>query len=138
LIALDTNALVRMLIEDDEKQALAVRKLVESIEKKGQQIMILTEVLIETVWVFESVYHCTREEIYRFLEALMNTTVFIFSEPQVIGNAIRLYENGGDFADLVIVMQAMNHHATKLFSFDKKLQKSFPDYVIEKLSSTSF
>jgi len=34
-------------------------------------------------------------------------------------------------------MQAINHHATKLFSFDKKLQKSFPDYVVEKLSATS-
>ena len=137
MIALDTNALVRMLIEDNEKQALAVRKLVESIEKKGHQIIILNEVLIETVWVLESVYHCTREDIYRFLETLMNTTVFTFSEPQVIGNAIHLYKKGGDFADLVIVMQAINHHATKLFSFDKKLQKSFPDYVIEKLKATS-
>lgn len=137
MIALDTNALVRMLIEDDEKQALTVKKLVESIEKKGRRIMILAEVLIETVWVLESVYRCTREDIYRFLEALMNTTVFVFSEPQVMGNAVHLYENGGDFADLVIVMQAINHHATKLFSFDKKLQKSFPDYVIEKLGAAS-
>lgn len=126
-----------MLIEDNEKQALAVRRLIESMEKRGQQIMILTEVLIKTVWVLESVDHCTREDIYRFLEALMHTTVFTFSEPQVTGNAIHQYKNGGDFADLVIVMQAINHHATKLFSFDKKLQKSFPDYVVEKLSATS-
>jgi hypothetical protein len=32
-----------------------------------------------------------------------------------------------------IVMQTLNHHARKIFSFDKKLQKSFPDYVVEKL-----
>jgi predicted nucleic-acid-binding protein len=133
LIALDTNALVRMLIEDNEKQALTVKKLIESVEKKGQQIIILTEVLIETVWVLESVYECTREDIYRFLEALMHTTVFTFSEPQVMGNAIYHFKKGGDFADLVIVMQALNHHARKIFSFDKKPQKTFPDYVVEKL-----
>jgi len=133
LIALDTNALVRMLIEDNEKQALTVKKLIESVEKKGQQIIILTEVLIETVWVLESVYECTREDIYRFLETLMHTTVFTFSEPQVMGNAIYRFKKGGDFADLVIVMQALNHHARKIFSFDKKLQKTFPDYVVEKL-----
>ena len=133
MIALDTNALVRMLIEDNEKQALTVKKLIESVEKKGQQIIILTEVLIETVWVLESVYECTREDIYRFLETLMHTTVFTFSEPQVMGNAIYRFKKGGDFADLVIVMQALNHHARKIFSFDKKLQKTFPDYAVEKL-----
>jgi len=133
LIALDTNALVRMLIEDNEKQAVTVKKLIESVEKKGQQIIILTEVLIETAWVLESVYDCTRKDIYRFLETLMHTSIFIFSEPQVMGNAIRHFRKGGDFADLVIVMQAINHRARKIFSFDKKLQKTFPDYVIEKL-----
>ena len=133
MIALDTNVLVRMLIEDDEKQANKVKKLIESVEKKSQQIIILNEVLIETVWVLESVYECTREEIYRFLETLMSTSVFIFSEPQVMRNAIYHFKRGGDFADLVIVMQALYHHARKMFSFDKKLQKSFPDYVVEKL-----
>jgi len=133
LIALDTNALVRLLIEDDEKQARKVKKLIESVEKQGQQILILTEVLIETVWVLESVYECTREDIHRFLETMMYTSIFTFSEPRIIGNVIRHFKKGGDFADLVIVMQSINHQAKKIFSYDKKLQKSFPDYVVEKL-----
>jgi len=133
LIALDTNALVRLLIEDDEKQALTVKNIIESAEKQGQQILILTEVLIETVWVLESVYECTREDIYRFLETMMYTSIFIFSEPQIIGNVIHHFKRGGDFADLVIVMQSLNHQAKKNFSFDKKLQKLFPDYVVENL-----
>jgi len=133
LIALDTNALVRILIEDDEKQALAVKKLIELVENKAKKIIILTEVLIETVWVLESVYQCSREDIYQFLETLMYASIFTFSEPQVIGNAIHHFKKGGDFADLIIVMQAINHQAKKIFSFDKKLQKTFPDYVVEKL-----
>lgn len=133
MIALDTNALIRLLIEDDEKQASTVKNIIESAEKKGRQIIILTEVLIETVWVLESVYSCTREDIYRFLETLTCTSVFTFSEPQVIANAIRHFKKGGDFADLVIVLQALNHQAKKMLSFDKKLQKLFPDYVVENL-----
>ena len=135
MIALDTNALVRILIEDHEKQASTVKKIIESAEKKGQQIIILTEVLIETVWVLESVYECTREDIYRFLETLTYTSVFTFSDPQIIVNAIRHFKKGGDFADLIIVMQALNHQAKKMISFDKKLQKLFPDYVVENLDS---
>jgi len=35
LIALDTNTLVRLLIEDDEKQASTVKNIIESAEKKA-------------------------------------------------------------------------------------------------------
>ena len=42
-------------------------------------------------------------------------------------------EKGGDFADLLIVNQSKEYKAKKLISFDKKLQKTFPDFVIEKL-----
>jgi predicted nucleic-acid-binding protein len=133
LIALDTNALVRLLIEDNKKQASTVKNIIKYVEQKGQQIIILTEVLIETVWVLESVYECTREDVCRFLETLTYASAFTFSEPQIIVNAIRHFKKGGDFADLVIVMQSLNHQATKMISFDKKLQKLFPDYVVEKL-----
>ena len=134
MIALDTNALIRLLIEDDETQARKVKKLVESVEKQGQQIIILTEVLIETVWVLECVYGCTREDIFGFLKTMMHTSIFTFSEPWIIRNVIHHFKRAGDFADLVIVMQALNHKAKKIFSFDKKLQKSFPEYVVEKIS----
>ena len=133
MIALDTNALVRLLIEDNEKQASTVKNIIKSVEQKGQQIIILTEVLIETVWVLESVYECTQEDVCRFLETLTYASVFTFSEPQIIANAIRHFKKGGDFADLVIVMQSLNHQAKKMMSFDKKLQKLFPDYVVERL-----
>ena len=121
MIALDTNALVRMLIEDDENQALAVKRLMEAIEKKEDRIIILSEVFIETVGVLESVYEAIWKDIYRFLEALMYTSVFTFSEPQVIRNAIHHYKKGGDFADLIIVIQARNHQAKK----SSVLTKSF-------------
>ena len=133
MIALDTNALVRLLIEDNKKQASTVKNIIKYVEQKGQQIIILTEVLIKTVWVLESVYECTREDVCRFLETLTYASAFTFSEPQIIVNAIRHFKKGGDFADLVIVMQSLNHQATKMISFDKKLQKLFPDYVVEKL-----
>ena len=40
----------------------------------------------------------------------------------------------GDFADFIIIGQFRNYKAEKLISFDKKLQKRFPDYAVEKLT----
>jgi predicted nucleic-acid-binding protein len=107
MIAFDTNFVVRMLVEDDKKQAGAVRETVLYAEKNSIQILILSEVLIETVWVLESVYQCTKDEITQFL---------------------------GDFADFVIVEQAKQKQAKSFFSFDKKLQKKYPDYVVSNMS----
>jgi predicted nucleic-acid-binding protein len=61
MISFDTNALVRLLIEDDENQAKIVRAAVAISESNSRPILILLEVLIETVWVLESVYDCNRK-----------------------------------------------------------------------------
>lgn len=134
MIAFDTNAVVRMLIEDDEKQAKMVQKVVGLAEKNSVQIIILSEVLIETAWLLESVYRCTREDISQFLELLISTSTFTFSDSAVIRDAANHYKKGGDFADLLIVAQARKCRAKKFFSFDKNLQKIFPHYVVEKVN----
>lgn len=131
MIAIDTNALIRILIEDDAEQAKAVKNLIIKIESESDHILILIEVLIETVWVLESIYDCTREEIADFLEMIVRTSTFLVDEPAVMRSAVSQYRRGGDFADLIIVGQAKRCKAKNLISFDKKLQKKFPDYVIQ-------
>ena len=136
MIAFDTNFLVRMIVEDDRKQAGAVQEIVLYAEKNAIQILILSEVLIETVWVLESVYHCTRDEIAQFLETLISASSFTHPNPDVIRKAIKEYKRGGDFADFVIVEQAKQKQTKRFFSFDKKLQKKYPDYVVSNISMT--
>ena len=131
MIAIDTNALIRILIEDDAEQAKAVKDLIIQIESKSEHILILLEVLIETVWVLESVYDCTREEIADFLEMLARTSTFVVNESSVLRYAVSQYRWSGDFADLIIVGQAKRYKAEKIISFDKKLMKKFPDYVLQ-------
>jgi predicted nucleic-acid-binding protein len=133
MIAFDTNALVRMLVEDDAAQARTIKNIVSYIEDHSDRIIVPSEVLIETVWVLESVYHCTRAEVCNFLETLVRTATFAFEDPVVIRTAVSQYNQGGDFADLVIVNKAKRLKAKQLISFDKKLQKIFPGYVVESV-----
>jgi predicted nucleic-acid-binding protein len=90
IIAFDTNALVQMLIEDDKAQAKAVQEAVLFAEEKSLQILILSEVIIETVWVLETVYQCTRKEISRFLEKLISATTFKVPDSPIVRQAIQL------------------------------------------------
>jgi predicted nucleic-acid-binding protein len=137
VIALDTNALVRLLIEDNPDQARAVQTAVSHAEANSQQVLILSEVLIETVWVLESVYGCQRNEIANFLDTLMSAPTYAMPDKLVVQKAAVRYREGKDFADLIIVEQAKKHQAQKLLSFDKKLQKMFPDFVVADVSTCS-
>lgn len=133
MIALDTNAIVRVLTEDDEIQAKKVQDIINDAEVNGRRILILSEVVIETVWVLESVYHCNSEEISMVIENLLAAPTFYLPDSTVIRKVIKQFKNGGDFADLLIVGQAKTFRAEKLFSFDRKRQNLFPNFVTETI-----
>ena len=137
MIAIDTNALIRLLIEDSYRQAKAVQEIVIYAENNSLQILILNEVLIETVWVLESVYKCTRKDISQFLQRLITASVYTFTDSVLISRAVHQYKKGGDFADLLIICQAKKNKVEMFFSFDKKLQKKFTGYVYDKLPKSA-
>ena len=61
--ALDTNVLVRFLVKDDEQQAKAVYRIFKQTESKAEVFFVPTLVVLEIVWVLDSVYETTRQEI---------------------------------------------------------------------------
>jgi predicted nucleic-acid-binding protein len=133
MIALNTNAIIRVLIEDDKVQARTVQSIINEAEFEGRRILILSEVIIETIWVLESVYQCDNQEISMMVENLLSAPTFFLPDSVVIRKALKQYKKDGDFADLLIVGQAKHHKARKLFSFDRKLQNHFPDFVTESV-----
>ena len=137
MIAFDTNALVRILVEDDAAQAKIVENIITQVEECADQIILIPEVLVETVWVLESVYQCSRQEICDFLDTLLHTPTFLLSDSSAIRAAVSQYKRGGDFADFVIVNQAKRLQAKALVSFDRKLQKKYPGYVVDTLKDDS-
>ena len=55
MIAFDTNLLVRIAVNDDEKQAEIAEQLLET-----HQVFIPRTVLLETEWVLRSIYKKSR------------------------------------------------------------------------------
>lgn len=71
MIALDTNVLIRLITEDEPQQVKVVQDVMMMAENHKIKIIILSEVLIETVWVLESAYDCSRDEISMYLENIL-------------------------------------------------------------------
>ena len=59
MAAIDTNVLVRFLIQDDEQQGHLARKLIQHVLARGETLFIPVTVLLELEWVLRSHFFLT-------------------------------------------------------------------------------
>lgn len=115
MIALDTNALARLLIVDDSAQSVAARKLADS-----NRVLVLRTVLLETEWLLRGRFALGRDRILAFFKGLASTENFVFEDEVATRRALDWYGNGLDFAD---AMHAASTGETPLHTFDERLAK---------------
>lgn len=120
MIALDTNVLVRFLVQDHPEQARLAGEIIDQLSDEAPGF-ISREVLIELVWVLERAYRLGRDEIAAALDGLLTSTELQIEESDDAGSAVELYRNDGfGFADLMIAAAARRVGAAQLVTFDRK------------------
>lgn len=120
MIGIDTNVLVRFLVQDDAKQAAAARSLFDRCSSRTPGF-IGREVLIETVWVLERAYRQTPEAIASALMGLLEAEEIIVEQAADAVIAAMAYADGaGDFADHMITSTAIRAGCDTLYTFDRK------------------
>lgn len=123
--ALDTNAIVRFLVVDDENQAQVVRNILLDAEKKGDSLFVSLLVILETIWVLSSVYNISREDIIQALENLLILSVLQLECHERIATLCRVaLLSNTDIADLLIGLTAKDAGCTTTLTFDKKASDS--------------
>ena len=123
--ALDTNVLIRFLVNDDKAQGKKARDLLETAEKKGEAFLLPILVLMETIWVLDSVYGYSRNEIIRAIELISQMGVISMDNADTVTKFI-------DFAkttkvplhDLLIGTSAEDKGCEATITFDIKASKS--------------
>ena len=120
MIALDTNVLVRFLVQDDPLQAQLATKLIDQLTDDAQGF-VSREVLSELVWVLERAYRRGRAEIAVALDGLLSATELDIEGSDEVAPALELYRNDGfGFADLMLAAAARRGGANELVTFDRK------------------
>ena len=117
--ALDTNVLVRYLMQDDAAQAAKASRLIErcSAEEPGFIAMV---VLVELVWVLESSYGIERARIAAALELLLRTRELRVEQAGTAWHAVRMYRDSrADFADTLIARCAAAAGCERTLTFDR-------------------
>ena len=80
MIAVDTNVLIRYLVEDDPYQSRKAEQVFITAEEKGESLFISEIVLVETVWVLKRCYRLKREDIAEILVRLVHARQLSFDK----------------------------------------------------------
>ena len=114
--ALDTNVILRLLLEDEPKQLAVARRVV------AEPALVGTGVLMETAWVLRSTYRQSRVAIADALSAILSApTLHVNDEDGVRWALARYRDHGADLADMLHIVAARG--SSSFASFEKHLGK---------------
>lgn len=114
-VTADTNVLIRSVVRDNAKQALAADKVL----REAELIAVTLPSLCEFVWVLNKLYGLDRQDIAAAIRALTSVSSVVMDR-QAVEAGLSLLEAGGDFADGVIAHEGSWLGADVFVSFDKK------------------
>jgi predicted nucleic-acid-binding protein len=114
-VTVDTNVLVRAVVQDEPVQALAASQLMGG----AHVLAVPLPCLCELVWVLLRVYRLTATDVVEALQALLAMPNVEMQRPAVRAGLL-LLQAGGDFADGVIAHEGQALGGEIFVSFDMK------------------
>lgn len=125
MIGLDTNILVRYLVQDDPVQATKASRLIEDAAARGEACFLSCVVLCETAWVLTSAYDCDRKTVGHVMEKIVSVKSFEIENRDVVLKAIAACaKNRRDFPDLLIGALSEANGCSTTLTFDKRLGRA--------------
>ena len=124
MIGLDTNVLLRYLLQDDPKQTRRVNEIIERQLSEENPGFVSLVTVLEIVWVLRSLLKRSPAEIAAHLEDILAADALEVQNEQQVFEAVFLFKRGaGEFEDALT--GAINAWAgcSKTLSFDRRAGK---------------
>jgi predicted nucleic-acid-binding protein len=123
LRALDTNVLLRYIVEDDPAQARRASSIIEDAQKQGERLFLPLLVMCETEWVLDRRYRQTRRAIADGIDQLLDARVFQVEQAALLRACVSRYRTGkASLADYVIGAVAEKAGCDTTVTFDRDLE----------------
>jgi predicted nucleic-acid-binding protein len=120
--ALDTNVIVRFLVNDDRRQGARAKRVLAHAESSGEPLLVTDLGLLELIWVLTRTYAFEREEALAALELLAGMPALCFEDHELVTELIaRGRESAADLPDLLIGLRAAALGCDETLTFEKRL-----------------
>jgi len=122
--SLDTNVLVRYVVQDDSGQLAAAKRLIARCVAEGQTLFIPVTVTLELEWVLRASFGYEKDNVLRALSNLFSAAELAFESERALEVALQLHREGSaDFADCLHIALASVAGERPLWTFDKGAAK---------------
>lgn len=120
----DTNVLLRYLLDDVPEQADAVESLLREVAAGRLLLRTNSMVIAELVWTCESYYELPKEEIRDKVLMILNTPGLEVADRDLIATAVLVYADRNiDFIDAYNFCWMSDQEVTKVYTFDERHYK---------------
>ena len=124
MTGLDTNVIVRYIVQDDVAQASKATALIESLSEESPGFLSMIAV-VELVWVIQGCYAASKDETVAILDRLLRLKTLRLENAEVVTRALRVYAgSNADFADCLIERSGSHAHCMHTMTFDGKAAKT--------------
>ncbi|MBN1465984.1 PIN domain-containing protein [candidate division KSB1 bacterium] len=123
MIALDTNIIIRFLVQDDPAQCKIVDRLFERAVKSGDKLWISNFVILEMIWVLERIFSVTRHDIINTIESLSCLPILAFEDSVMLMTFCQMALTTQQELDDLLIGLKGQIHCDYTFTFDKKAAK---------------
>jgi predicted nucleic-acid-binding protein len=123
MTGLDTNVLLRFLLQDKPDQSARAAALMSSfsLHEPG---FISNVTLAESVWVLERTYRTPKQEISFFVRGLLDSEQLVVENHEVVAQALRKFDGSNvDFADCLIERLGNSAGCRRTMTFDVNASK---------------
>jgi predicted nucleic-acid-binding protein len=122
--ALDTNILIRFLVEDDARQLAAAARLIRRCTASGESLYVPITVSLELEWVLRANFGFDKVAVMRTMSQLLSSVELSFQSEGALESALILYGQGSaDFSDCLHVALTATAGQQPLWTFDKAASK---------------
>lgn len=124
MIGLDTNVVVRYLVQDDRAQAAVATALIERTLDAESPGLITGITLCEIVWVLAECYAADRSRIDAVIEGLLTSRQLVVEASEEVWNALSDWrDSDADFSDALIGRLVAAQGGEKTVTFDRSAAK---------------
>jgi len=126
MIGVDTNVLVRFVLNDDADEFRKATAFLSS-RTRNEQAFVSIIVLVEFIWVLRSRYRYSQEQVADVIGSLMSSPALAFEEGQFLSTLIHSGKvKSGDLADHLIAICAKRAGCSHTVTLDEPAAKVIP------------
>jgi len=121
VIGLDTNVLLRVLVDDGDPQTVQARNYLAAECSAANPAFINAVVLADAVWVLTRSYAYGKAQIIQTLDGLLAARAIVFDDQDLVRSALKAYAGSSmGFTDALIGERNRAAGCAATATFDRK------------------